>query len=371
MNFGGSEVLWSTAAGVLAERGHQVTAFMGRIPREHPRMRHLKALSCKLRSMGPTFLPRRLYWLISRYARLFAWSYEAVNLWLSLALAPRPDLVLISQGGNYDGLIVGLVCNRLGLPLCLLSHKAAEIYWPSDGAVRRMRPLYLAARACFFVSAHNHRLTEEQMGCAIPRGRVVRNPYLVPWAPQESWPEQGDGLSLACVARLSPQDKGQDILLRVLSRPKWRQRPLTVSFYGDGPQRESLKAMAARLELSSVDFVGATDDIHGLWSRHHGLVLCSRAEGLPLVIVEAMLSGRVPVVTDVGGNGEVIEDGISGYIAKAPTEDAVDAALDRAWVDRANWRAVGLRAAEKIRELVPEDPAAIFADILTETAWAR
>jgi glycosyltransferase involved in cell wall biosynthesis len=84
-----------------------------------------------------------------------------------------------------------------------------------------------------------------------------------------------------------------------------------------------------------------------------------------------MLSGRVPVVTDVGGNGEVIEDGISGYIAKAPTEDAVDAALDRAWVDRANWRAVGLRAAEKIRELVPEDPAAIFADILTETAWAR
>jgi glycosyltransferase involved in cell wall biosynthesis len=368
MGWGGSEELWSGAAAVLAERGHAVTAYIGNVPHTNPRIRRLKALGCRLRSMGPAFLPRRLYWMVSRYARLLTWFYEAASLWLSLVTGPRPDLVLISQTGNYDGLIVAVVCNRLRLPFSFLSQKAADIYWPSDGAVRRMRPLYLAARACFFVSAHNHRLTEEQMGVAIPHGRVVRNPFLVPWPPREDWPDEEYGLKLACVARLSPADKGQDILLRVLARPKWRERPLTVTFYGDGPQRESLKGMAAFLELRSVDFAGLTGDIVGLWARHHGLVLCSRAEGLPLVVVEAMLSGRVPIVTDAGGNREVIGDGLSGYIAEAASEDAFDAALERAWADRANWREVGQRASAKIRELVPADPAAAFADILLETA---
>ena len=56
-----------------------------------------------------------------------------------------------------------------------------------------------------------------------------------------------------------------------------------------------------------------------IWAEHHALVLPSRFEGMPLVVVEAMLCGRPCIVTDVGGNAELIRDGINGFLAKAPT----------------------------------------------------
>ena len=74
-----------------------------------------------------------------------------------------------------------------------------------------------------------------------------------------------------------------------------------------------------------------------------------------------MLSGRVAIVTDVGGNGEVVEDDVSGFLASAPTEDALDEAMERAWQRRAEWREIGERAAARIRTLVPPDPAGTLA----------
>ena len=119
---------------------------------------------------------------------------------------------------------------------------------------------------------------------------------------------------------------------------EWRDRPLSVTFYGDGLQRASLERMARNLGLTSVTFAGFVRDVSAIWSAHHGLILPSRCEGLPITLVEAMLSGRVPIVTDVGGNAEVVEDGATGYLADAPTEDALDDAMERAWNERHRWR---------------------------------
>jgi hypothetical protein len=58
-------------------------------------------------------------------------------------------------------------------------------------------------------------------------------------------------------------------------------------------------------------------------TRCHALVLTSRCEGLPLSLVEAMLSGRVPIVTDVGGNREVVNEAC-GFLAASASEAAVD-----------------------------------------------
>jgi glycosyltransferase involved in cell wall biosynthesis len=223
--------------------------------------------------------------------------------------------------------------------------------------------MYADARACYFVSEHNLRLTEEQFGAALPRARVVRNPFLVPWARRHDWPS-GGVLRLACVGRLFVMEKGQDLLLRVLARDKWRQRPLSVTIVGAGPHRAALEAMAAYHRVERVSFAGFLDDIQGIWNDHHGLILPSRCEGLPLVLVEAMLSGRVAIATDVAGISEVLEDGATGFLAAAATEDALDAALERAWARRDEWQAIGARAAERIRELVPEDPAAALAQML-------
>ena len=176
-------------------------------------------------------------------------------------------------------------------------------------------------------------------------------------------------MRLACVARLYLLDKGQDILLRVLAREKWKGRALHVSFFGRGINGEALADLADRLGVRNVSFEGQTDDVPGIWREHHALVLPSRAEGLPLALVEAMMCGRPAVVTKVGGGAEVVEDGVTGFLA-APDEDSVDAALEEAWARRGELREMGECAARRIRELVPANPAEEFADALLDLACA-
>ena len=183
------------------------------------------------------------------------------------------------------------------------------------------------------------------------------------------WPDDRDGLRVACLGRLYPPEKGQDLLIRVLARDKWRTRALSLTFCGEGPQREGLERMASLHGVTNVRFAGFTADVATVWNDHHALLLGSRCEGLPLVVVEAMLSGRVPIVTAVAG-AEVIDDGIHGFLASASTEDAIDDALERAWQRREEWRAIGAAASAHIRTLVPPDPPAVFAQTLLQFANA-
>jgi glycosyltransferase involved in cell wall biosynthesis len=357
--WGGSEELWAGAGAALAERGHRVAAFKTGVDASHPRVLRLKSLSCAVRNLPkPKHVPQQF---VTR-AHLAALA--------SYLVARRPDLVVISQGDNYDGLHFGYLCRKLGLPYTLISQKATDHFWPQDVSREYRRQVFGDAARCFFVSDHNRRLTEDQNGETLSNASVVRNPYMVPAGGPLPWPgRESDCLRLACVARLYLLDKGQDILLRVLARERWKGRALHVSFYGHGVNREGLADLAERLGVRRVSFEGQTGDVTGIWKTHHALVLPSRAEGLPLSLVEAMMCGRPAVVTRVGGNGEVLEDGVTGFLA-APAEDPFDAALDAAWARRGDLAEMGRLAAARIRELVPPDPARDLADTLLEVADA-
>jgi glycosyltransferase involved in cell wall biosynthesis len=82
---------------------------------------------------------------------------------------------------------------------------------------------------------------------------------------------------------------------------------------------------------------------------------------LPLALIETMLCGRPVVATDVAG-GEVVEEGVTGFLAEAPTVGCMESALDRFWARKEDASEIGARAATRIRQLVPPDPARIFAD---------
>lgn len=354
---------------MLASDGHRVTVFKSGVDDSQPRIQRLRALRCRIRDLARfPLMPRRLFPLVRTLSSGAAYGHEVVRLLIGLALSRRLDLVVVSQGGNHDGYFFAEVCRRLRLPYVIVSHKASELYWPADWQQKTIAAVYQAARVCFFVSEHTRRLTEEQLGFALPRAEVVRNPYLVPWEPRTDWPDDRHELRLACVGRLHPKEKGQDLLLRVLARQRWRDRPLSVTFYGDGLQRKSLERMARNLGLTNVTFAGFVHDVPAIWSDHHGLILPSRCEGLPITLVEAMLSGRVPIITDVGGNAEIVDDGVTGFIAAAPTEDALDEAMERAWNERHRWREIGATAAARIRTLVPPHPGRCFAKRLVELA---
>lgn len=363
-SWGGSEELWSAAAASLAEDGHRITVLKPNLDDAQPRIRRLRELSCRMRDLADVpFVPRRLSRALSRPSRPLFTRHRLMQLRALLTLT-RPDLVVISQGVNFDGASYAEICRAKNVPYVLVAQKASDAYWPADANHERVRAAYAGAAAFYFVSEHNRRLTEEQVGMDLPHAQIVRNPFLVPWERRDDWPATERGLRLACVGRLYPAEKGQDLLIRVLARPKWRARALSVTFFGSGPNREALQRMAQHLGATNVAFAGFTDDVATVWDDHHGLLLASRAEGLPLVLVEAMLSGRVPIVTAVAGSGEVVRDGITGFLARTPSEDDVDAALELAWQRRDEWQAIGRKAADEIRTLVPPDPARTFAAML-------
>lgn len=359
--WGGSEELWSATAAELAERGHEVAAITIPAFRDARSIKRLKAAGGRVHALYGWFsAPGK-----SRLLRFLAGRIQPLLLRLRLATVPRTDLVVISQGDNFAAHPTANACAAAGLPYALITQKAQEAVWTPDVLLGEVRRAYAGAAWSYFVSGHNLRLTEEQLGRSLlPRASVVRNPFLTSWAAPLTWPEESGAYRLACVGRLYPFEKGQDLLLRVLAAPKWRTRPLSVTFYGEGAYRRGLEDMARHLGLASVRFAGFAADVDAIWDSHHGLVLPSRGEGLPLVLVEAMLRGRVPVVTDVAGNAEVISDNVTGFVAAAAAATALDEALERAWARRAEWRAIGQAAAASIRTLVPRNPAAVFADEL-------
>ena len=126
--------------------------------------------------------------------------------------------------------------------------------------------------------------------------------------------------------------------------------------------------MTEQLKLSNVDFRGQSNDVEGIWAEHHALVLPSRFEGMPLVVVEAMLCGRPCIVTDVGGNRELVRDGINGFMAKAPTVELLDEAMNRAWESRGRLKEMGRVAAQDVRQFVSRDPGEDFARELAALA---
>jgi glycogen synthase len=77
-----------------------------------------------------------------------------------------------------------------------------------------------------------------------------------------------------------------------------------------------------------------------------------------------MFYGRVPIVTDIGGHREVVEDGTSGFIAAEPTAESVDTALEKAWQNLGDWKKIGRRARESMLRFAPADPVADLVEKL-------
>jgi glycosyltransferase involved in cell wall biosynthesis len=390
--WGGSEELWSSAARKLAGGGHQVAACKTVALREHPRISELARagvvvgdylrpdLAQFARALGHlcfSFVRNRLHPRKEsgpgipqqqEPPRTFAQSLKAkyvavLNAALKIRIRSiKPDLVVISQGENFDGVDFAKACREIGVPYVLISQKASDLNWPVDSVLDRVHDAYYNARASYFVSEHNRALTERQLAITIPNAEVVRNPFLTQVDGALPYPETSDGqLRLACIARLFALEKGQDTLLQILSQEKWRRRNIDVDFYGQGVHRNVLERAAKTLDLQNVSFKGFTNDITTIWKTHHALILPSRCEGLPLVIVEAMLCGRTVIVTNAGGNGELVDDDETGFVARGTDAASLDDAMERAWNRRAQWERMGQEAAERVRISVPVDPGGDFA----------
>jgi glycosyltransferase involved in cell wall biosynthesis len=132
-----------------------------------------------------------------------------------------------------------------------------------------------------------------------------------------------DEFVLVCVARLSEQ-KRIDILLQALARVLREGVRCKCVIVGDGPLRNQLLEQARSLGLSGhVFFEGFHEDVRPYLQASSAFILTSDTEGLPLSILEAMACGVPGIVTNVGGNAELITHGVHGVIVPRGSVDAI------------------------------------------------
>ena len=306
---------------------------------------------------------RRLrHHLLARRASLFV-----ANLERCIA-DKRPALVVISNGGALPPVELAELCIARRFPFVTIGQANEYNSWPDDDLAQRYREALPAALRCYFVSKANLTLAEKQIGARLSNAEVVWNPFNINYDVVSAWPSLGgeSEVRFTCVARLHPPQKGQDILFEALAGKPWLDRPWRLRLYGEGPMREGLVRLAEHLGISDRVVFEGHKPVEQIWASNHVLVMPSRFEGLPLAIVEAMLCGRPVVATDVAGHAEVVEDGLTGFLADAPTADSMARALERFWVRRHEAQEIGNAGARRICQLVPADPARVFAQKLKQ-----
>lgn len=176
---------------------------------------------------------------------------------------------------------------------------------------------------------------------------------------------------LLFVGRLAAQ-KGVPVLLEALARARREEPGLSLALVGDGPGRAALEAQARALGLGgAVSFLGyrSQSEVAVHLAEASALVLPSFAEGVPVVLMEAMAAGLPVVATQIAGIPELVENGVSGLLVPPGDEEA----LARAMLAVARSPEGGSRmgAAGRARvaaEFDIREEAARFAGLLT---WAR
>jgi glycosyltransferase involved in cell wall biosynthesis len=354
--WGGSEELWSRTAFRLYDEGHRVAVSVSWRARTAP-------VVAELAARGITILtrPASARGVLAKSWRKLMRTKDRDFKWL---LDQNADLIVISQGGIWDGLEWMKYCHAVGLPFVAVVQANAEIWWPADKLAADLGKAYRAARKIFCVSRHNLALLEKQIGESLPNGVVTWNPWNVAADHLPGWPAEDGVWKIACVARLEAAAKGQDILLEAMAAPQWADRRVELNLYGSGPCENSLRRLAAGLQLSNVNFRGHVPEVTEIWRENHLLVLPSRYEGLPLALVEAMWCARPAIVTDVGGSAELCLDGKTGFVVAAPAKSLLEQTLEMAWGRRSEWRKLGEAARARVEQLIPSDPIGDFCKLL-------
>lgn len=146
-------------------------------------------------------------------------------------------------------------------------------------------------------------------------------------------------VTLGTVGRLDPI-KNHAVLLRAFAGLDPHGRDLRLVIVGDGPLRATLEALARSLEIHQrVTFTGNRDDIPDLLRAVDLFVLPSINEGISNTILEAMASGLPVVASNVGGNPELVVDGVTGRLYDPTNADALATAL-LSYVTEAGMRRV-------------------------------
>jgi glycosyltransferase involved in cell wall biosynthesis len=138
-----------------------------------------------------------------------------------------------------------------------------------------------------------------------------------------------EGFVWLAVGRFDPP-KDYPSMLQAFARVVHKHSNTILLIAGDGPLRKTMENLARELGIEKrTKFLGIRRDIPQLMNAADAYVMSSSWEGMPNVLLEASATGLPIVATDVGGNREIVLDGVTGFLVPPRNPEALARAMLR------------------------------------------
>ena len=285
------------------------------------------ALSAPARFLEAFLLTIKIGWGSDRgLARNFAYLVEACVLvkWLR-----EEEIDHLHAHFGVNPAAVAMLCHVLGgITYSFTVHGPKEFDVPSAiGLTEKIeRAAFVVAISSFGKSQLFRWCNYKQWSkihvvhCGVDKAFLHTSPQPIPDQP-----------SLVCVGRLCEQ-KGQLLLVEAAARLAAQGREFKLVLVGDGELRQETEALIEHFSLhNQIEITGwaTNSQVKEQILAAKAMILPSFAEGLPVVIMEALALSRPVVSTYVAGIPELVEPGICGYLVPPGSVEALTEAMDK------------------------------------------
>jgi glycosyltransferase involved in cell wall biosynthesis len=248
----------------------------------------------------------------SPWRRIKALLHTWLGAYLALLLQDHDVEHIHVHHGYFSAWIAMVAARLLGISYSMTLH----------GSDLLLRHAYLDLKlpncsACFTVSEYNLNYLRQHYPCVDDRKLVLRRLGVDVTSPALlQLPPLRERFTLLSVGRLH-RVKDHEFLIRGCAALCSRGMNLLCLIAGDGPERKRLAHQVSQLGLGNeIKLLGHVPrgELPSLYSQAHLLVLTSRSEGIPVVLMEAMARGTLVLAPNITGIPELVADGRTGFL---------------------------------------------------------
>jgi glycosyltransferase involved in cell wall biosynthesis len=243
----------------------------------------------------------------------------------------NPDLVNAHFVPNY-GLLGALSKKK---PLVVSTWGSDILISPKKSFFHRLRAKYVLSKADL-VTCDGTNLSRELLELGVPEEKIVLAPMGVEQRlliERKNNIESKDDICILSTRSLEPVYDVRTLIMSIPLITEKTDKKLTFWITRQGSQERELKELVSKLKVErSVEFKGyvSRDDLEELFRKADIYVSTSLSDSTSVSLLEAMVTGLLPVVTDIPGNREWIEDGENGFLF--PSGDSKTLAEKVIWI---------------------------------------